>query len=50
MKQKIIITYDIIKLEVEVVENDFTNFEALGVLESVKQMIAHDWLNKEDNS
>lgn len=45
MEQKIVIIYNPITRDLEVRENDFTTFEALGVLEGVKAMIQNDWLN-----
>jgi hypothetical protein len=47
MEQKLTIVYDPICRTLEIAENDFTTFEALGVLEAAKQMIAHDWLKEE---
>jgi hypothetical protein len=45
MKQQIHILYNPVTREVEVKENDFSTFEALGILEAVKAMIQADWLN-----
>ena len=43
-----VIEYDPINRSVEIVENDFTTFEAFGVLEAVKAMIANGWLRIEE--
>jgi hypothetical protein len=45
--KQIVIKYDVITRTVKVEENDFTTFEALGILEAVKAMITDSWL-KED--
>lgn len=47
MEQKLTIVYDPINGTLGIAENDFTTFEALGVLEAAKQMIAHNWLKEE---
>lgn len=44
MIQKINIEYDVVAMTIKISENDFTNFEAFGILEAAKQMISHDWL------
>jgi hypothetical protein len=46
MEQQIIISYNPITRELAIKENDFTTFEALGILEAAKAMIQNDWLNK----
>lgn len=48
VKQKITFEYDPINRELAITANDFTTFEALGILEAGKQMIANGWLNSED--
>ena len=48
MKQKITIEYDPINREISIIENEFTTFEALGILEAAKQMIANGWLSSEE--
>ncbi|MBM7605983.1 hypothetical protein JOC75_004011 [Metabacillus crassostreae] len=47
MNQKLLIIYNPITKELEIKENEFTTFEALGVLEAAKAMINHDWLKEE---
>lgn len=47
MEKQIVIKYDIITKELKVEENDFTTFEALGILEAVKAMISNNWLREE---
>lgn len=47
MNQNILIIYNPITRELEIKENDFTTFEALGVLEAAKAMIENDWLKEE---
>jgi hypothetical protein len=47
MEQQILIIYNPITREVNVKENDFTTFEALGILEAVQGMIKHNWLMEE---
>jgi hypothetical protein len=44
MEKQIVIKYDVITRELKVEENDFTTFEALGILEAVKAMICENWL------
>lgn len=46
MKKRIVIEYDVIKNAVGIVENDMSTFEAFGVIEAAKQMIAAAWLDK----
>jgi hypothetical protein len=48
MKQRIVIEYDIIDKSVKVAENDCTTFEAFGILEAAKMMIAGNWLSKSE--
>jgi hypothetical protein len=47
MEQKLLIVYNPIYRTLEIVENDFTTFEALGILEATKQMISHNWLDED---
>lgn len=47
MEKKIVIKYDVVTRELKVEDNDFTTFEALGILEAVKAMISTDWLQEE---
>lgn len=47
MEQVIVIKYNPITKTLEIKENEFTTFEAFGVLEAAKQMIANGWLNEE---
>jgi hypothetical protein len=47
MDKQIVIKYDILTKELKVEENDFTTFEALGILEAVKAMISNNWLREE---
>ncbi|MCM3598996.1 hypothetical protein M4D55_24985 [Metabacillus idriensis] len=47
MEQQLVIKYDITTRILKIEENDFTTFEALGILEAAKAMISDDWL-KED--
>jgi hypothetical protein len=47
MEQKILIVYNPVTRELEIKENDFTTFEALGILEASKAMIQNDWLKEE---
>lgn len=47
MMQRIVIEYDPIKRDVYVTENDFSTFEAFGILEAVKQMISQRWLEED---
>lgn len=46
---KIVIEYDPINRSVSISENDFTSFEAFGMLEAAKAMIANDWLEKDND-
>lgn len=46
MTQKIVIEYDPISRELRISDNDFTTFEALGLLEAAKQMISKGWLEE----
>ena len=48
MEQRIVISYEVLTKTIKVEENDFTTFEALGILEAVKAMISNDWLNNEE--
>lgn len=48
MEQSIKVTFDPISRELRIAENDFTTFEAFGVLEAAKQMIANGWLKGEE--
>lgn len=45
LEQRIVISYEVLTKTVKVEENDFTTFEALGILEAVKAMISNNWLN-----
>lgn len=45
MKKRLVIEYDVIENAVAVVENDMSTFEAFGVIEAAKQMIADAWIN-----
>ncbi len=45
MKRRIVIEYDVIENSVGISENDMSTFEAFGVIEAAKQMIADRWLN-----
>ena len=47
MNQTITVVYDPITRTVSISDNDFTTFEAFGVLEAAKQMIAKGWLDDE---
>lgn len=47
MEQKITIVYDPVARTVTIENNDFTTFEAFGLLEAAKQMIAQRWLEAE---
>jgi hypothetical protein len=47
MEKKILIKYDIITRKLKIDENDFTTFEALGILEAAKAMISNNWLTEE---
>lgn len=47
MEQTITIKYNPINRTLSIVENDFTTFEALGILEAAKAMIASNWINGE---
>lgn len=47
MEKQIVIKYDVITRELKVEENDFTTFEALGILEAVKAMVCENWLKEE---
>lgn len=47
MEQQLVIKYDVTTCTLKIEENDFTTFEALGILEAAKAMISDDWL-KED--
>jgi hypothetical protein len=49
MIKEIIIQYDHIDNTVRILENDFTTFESLGVLEAAKAMIQKDWLEGEND-
>jgi hypothetical protein len=46
MNQRIVIQYNPITKDLEIVENEFSTFEAFGILEAAKQMIANGWLNE----
>lgn len=37
-----------LKQTVEIEDNDFTHLELLGIIETVKIMIAQDWLEEVD--
>ena len=50
MKQQITLEYDPINRELAITENDFTTFEALGILEAAKQMIANGWLTSDNEN
>lgn len=45
MEQTITIKYNPITRELAIVENEFLTFEALGILEAAKAMIASNWLD-----
>lgn len=47
MELKIVIKYDAVEKTIQIEENDFTTFEACGILEAAKAMITNDWLEKE---
>lgn len=44
---RIVIEYDPLEKSVAIKENDFTTFEAFGMLEAAKAMISADWIEKE---
>lgn len=44
-----IIDYDPVTSTLAVKENDFTTFEALGILEATKAMISDNWLKNVDD-
>jgi hypothetical protein len=44
MEKQIVIIYDVVTRELKIQENDFTTFEALGILEAAKAMITDNWL------
>lgn len=46
VKKRLVIEYDVIENSVGIVENDLSTFEAFGVIEAAKQMIAERWLDK----
>jgi len=46
--QRIVILYYPLENAIQIVENDFSVFEALGMLEAAKSMITRDWLQDED--
>jgi hypothetical protein len=46
---KIIIEYDPVNKTLEIVENDFTTFEAMGILTAANSMIAENWHEKDRN-
>lgn len=46
MIKKIVIEYDLLNRSVSITDNDFLTFEAFGVLEAAKNMIAANWLSK----
>lgn len=48
MKHVIKIEFNPITRTLEIVENDFTTFEAFGILEGAKQMISRGWLNSDE--
>jgi hypothetical protein len=48
MKKSITITYDVITRELHVNSEEFTTFEALGLLEGAKAMIINGWYEDED--
>lgn len=45
---KILIEYDPVDRTIKITENDFTTFEALGLLEAAKAMISKHWLEDGD--
>jgi hypothetical protein len=47
MKKTMVINYDVITQQVEIVENEFGTLEAFGVLEAVKGMIMENWMQEE---
>lgn len=47
VEQKITVVFNPITRTLEIKENDFTTFEAFGILEGAKQMIANGWLQEE---
>lgn len=49
MEQKITVVFNPITRTLEIKENDFTTFEAFGILEGAKQMIANGWLQGDTN-
>lgn len=44
MEKQILIKYNVLTRDLKVEENDFTTFEALGILEAVKVMVSEHWL------
>lgn len=44
IKKRIVIEYDLAERELRIVDNEFSTFESLGVLEAAKQIISADWL------
>lgn len=45
MKKRLVIEYDVVENAVSIPENDLSTFEAFGVMEAAKNMIAERWLN-----
>jgi hypothetical protein len=43
---KIVIEFDPLDRSIKISENEFTTFEAFGVLEAAKQLISFDWMAK----
>jgi hypothetical protein len=49
VKKQIIIEYDVIDQTVRIAENDFSTFEAFGVLEAAKVMISQHWCEDDEH-
>lgn len=47
MEKKLVLSHEVLTRELSIEENDFTSFEALGILKAAKPMITADWLNDE---
>ena len=50
MDQQIVIVYNPITRELTVKENDFSTYEALGVLEAAKAMVVAAWLKENEEA
>lgn len=48
MKKVFALVYDVVTGELKIESDDFTTFEALGILEGAKAMVINEWFEDED--